>query len=277
MPFVSCNSDDDTHELVIDAIVGEWYQIEKRQLIDGIEKTIPMTSCEKLNSFNIKKNGTTTCSFYFRNDYDECELDGYKDISWVATTDLSYSFTYEDEDDLISTVKLEGEILTEIYSFTSDGNRVQVINVYSTTPDESGDDEGVVQNLIIGKWRESRFIEKHYEDGVLQKTVNSEPTDTDYFELEFKSDDTFIEFGSVSFNDENGEPVVETHTNVGTYETKENLLIVTIPPDEKGENGTVDEVKYSISGDVIKFYSFEEYTENGIAYKNEYTKEYHRL
>ena len=198
MPFVACSSDDDTSvEPTIDPIVGKWYQIEERLIVDGKETKYSMTACEKMDNFDIKNDGTITSTFYYTDANKECQEDGSEKINWISTAKGTYTFTFIEDDGYTTEVKLEGETLTEIYTYTSGDSKVQDIHVYSMTPDESGDDEGISQeDSIVGKWSLTDDVE------TMDGKVTSEPiSDCEKKSwIEFKADGN----GSSNFYDTNG-------------------------------------------------------------------------
>jgi len=286
MPFISCSSDDVVEAIedaienpAEDALIGEWFLIGKKHIIDGAETIIPLTACDKLDKFVINDDGILIYSSYYKNG-DDCELEGNEEVSWnpKAFEENTYSFRYmEKADGISSVVKLDGKTITETYSYSSGDSTIEVVNIYSTTPDESGDDEGADQYQIIGKWRESKFTEIYYEDGVLQETVESQPTSVDYFEVEFRADATFTSFRSYSHPGSDGEEIVETNSTSGTYEIKGDTIILTNPAEDGEENENyTEQARFSLAGNVLTFYTSNEETINGVVHKDEFIAEYSR-
>lgn len=284
LPFISCSSDDVVGAIEDaienpkeDAIIGEWFLIGKKHIIDGAETTIPLTACDKLDKFVIKDDGILMYSSYYGNG-DDCELEGNEEVFWNAKTfeDKTYSFRYmEEADGISSVVKLDGKTITETYSYPSGDSTIEVVNVYSTTADESGDDEGSDKYQIIGKWRESMSTEKSYVDGEFVGTEVTEASVMDYSEMEFIADGTFTEFGSYSY--ENGGGLeVDTYSDGGTYEVKGDVIVITYPPDENGLEGGSYEVQFSLSRNVLTIITVDEYSYNNIDYKDETTTEFYR-
>src|SRR5690606_21975298 len=116
------------------------------------------------------------------------------------------------------------------------------------------------QDLLIGKWRESKETIKRYKDGKLEETTVEEASDTNYVELEFRVDGTFSEFESDSYGDGYGGIDIDTYSNEGTYEVNNSKVVTTYASDEgdegdegeEGEEGEVNEgVAFSLSENVL--------------------------
>jgi len=97
--------------------------------------------------------------------------------------------------------------------------------------------------------------------------------------LDFKADGTFTEFVSEVYlsNGDSGEEIVETSTSGGIYELKGDIIIITYPPNEDGEEAEVLEMPYSVSANTLTIISVDEYSYDDIDYKDETTIEFHRL
>src|SRR5690606_15200702 len=143
----------------------------------------------------------------------------------------------------------------------------------------SNDDDNGGQATVIGKWRESKSTEKSFENGEYVDTKVTETTTKEYFELDFKADGTFTEFVSEVYlsNGDSGEEIVETSTSGGIYELKGDIIIITYPPNEDGEEAEVLEMPYSVSANTLTIISVDEYSYDDIDYKDETTIEFHRL
>lgn len=152
---------------------------------------------------------------------------------------------------------------------------VAVMPFISCSSDDDSSNGG--QDAIVGKWRESKFTEKYYEDDVLRDTVVSLPTSTDYYEVEFKADRTFTNLESDSYINENGEEIVETISGGGTYEIKGDSIIL-IYLDEESEAGETysENAKFSISENILTFHTSDERTEQVVVFRGEYEIEYTR-
>ncbi|MDG3584168.1 lipocalin family protein [Galbibacter pacificus] len=261
MSFVACSSDDDnSQEPTIDPIVGKWYQIEERQIVNGEETTFLMNACEKMDNFDIKEDGTILSTFHYRDVNDECQKDGSQNIDWMISAEGVYTFTYIEDDGYTTEVKLEGETLIETYTYTSGDSSVQDIHVYSMTPDESGDDEGVQQeDPVIGKWQYTKAIE--YMDGEQQPSELSECEKQST--IEFKVDGTLTS----EFFDEDGTDCVSQGVDNLQWENKGEGVYET-----RYENG--DKYTAKITFNKNTFTSEETYVDGENTYTNvdTYTK-----
>ncbi|WP_335966832.1 lipocalin family protein [Galbibacter sp. PAP.153] len=261
MSFVACSSDDDnSQEPTIDPIVGKWYQIEERQIVNGEETTFLMNACEKMDNFDIKEDGTILSTFHYRDANDECQKDGSQNIDWMISAEGVYTFTYIEDDGYTTEVKLEGETLIETYTYTSGDSSVQDIHVYSMTPDESGDDEGVQQeDPVIGKWQYTEAIE--YMNGEQQSSELSECEKQSI--IEFRVDGTLIS----EFFDEDGTDCVSQGVDNLQWENKGEGVYET-----RYENG--DKYTAKITFNKNTFTSEETYVDGENTYTNvdTYTK-----
>src|SRR5690606_13189861 len=154
---------------------------------------------------------------------------------------------------------------------------VAVMPFISCSSDDDSSNGG--QDAIVGKWRESKSTEKSFENGEYVDTKVTETTSNEYFELDFKADGTFTEFVSEVYlsNGDSGEEIVETSTSGGIYELKGDIIIITYPPNEDGEEAEVQEMQYSVSANTLTIISVDEYSYEDIDYKDETTIEFHRL
>ncbi len=108
---------------------------------------------------------------------------------------------------------------------------------------------------IVGTWLEASSSTEVFTNNVSDGTITETVDAGNFIRITFNADGTFSELQSYSYSD-NGDLVVQTSTDIGTYSISGNLLSVIYDGDDAGTiEFTLGETKL-----VIKY--VEEFTEN---------------
>lgn len=125
--------------------------------------------------------------------------------------------------------------------------------VFATTLSTSCSEEYV--SPVVGTWLQTSSSTEEFTNNV-SDGITSDTFDADnVFRITFNADGTFNDFSSYSYTD-NGDVIVETSTDSGTYSTFGNLLTVTY-------DGDTETAEFTLSGTHLGIVHIEEFTENG--------------
>ena len=142
------------------------------------------------------------------------------------------------------------------------------VEAFATTLPTScnSDGEGL---SIVGTWLQASGATEEFtnnvSDGIATDTIDA----NNFIRITFYADGTFDDLKSYSYT-ENGDVIVETSTDVGTYSVSGNLLSVAYD----GE-GT-QTVEFTLSGTQLGIAHIEEFTENGNQKRLVILTTYHR-
>ncbi|BFP39446.1 hypothetical protein FGF1_02910 [Flavobacteriaceae bacterium GF1] len=142
------------------------------------------------------------------------------------------------------------------------------VEAFATTLPTScnSDDQGP---SIVGTWLQASGTTEEFtnnvSDGMATDTIDA----NNFIRITFYADGTFDDLKSYSYT-ENGDVIVETSTDVGTYSVSGNLLSVAYD----GE-GT-QTVEFTLSGTQLGIAHVEEFTENGNQKRLVILTTYHR-
>lgn len=110
---------------------------------------------------------------------------------------------------------------------------------------------------IVGTWLEASSSTEVFTNNVSEGTITETVDAGNFIRITFHADGTFDDLQSYSYSD-NGDLVVQTSTDIGTYSIKGNLLTVTYD----GETDT-GPVEFTLSETQLVIEYVEEFTENG--------------
>ncbi|UII76428.1 lipocalin family protein [Flagellimonas sp. HMM57] len=110
---------------------------------------------------------------------------------------------------------------------------------------------------LVGTWLQSSSSTEEFTNNV-SDGITTDTFDADnVFKITFNTDGTFSDFSSYSYTD-NGDVIVETSSDAGTYSVIGNLLSVTYD----GETDT-ETAEFTLSKTRLGIVHVEEFTENG--------------
>ena len=125
--------------------------------------------------------------------------------------------------------------------------------------------DDAVPQTIVGDWILVSSNTTQFINGTQDYSEDFVVNQDNYSRLSFLADGTYIEFTSYTYTDINGDTVVDTDTDSGTYITNGNLLSISY------DNGPdVFNIEYIISGNQLDTFFFEEYVFNGDVFREEY-------
>ena len=135
-----------------------------------------------------------------------------------------------------------------------------VFTLLFSCPSDDDAPQAIVGDWILVTSNVTEFIngtQDYYEDVVVDQD--------NYSRLSFLADGTYIEFNSYTYIDINGNIVVGTETDSGTYNTNGNVLSISYDNDP-----VFFDIEYSISGNQLDTFYFEEDVFNGDVFREEY-------
>lgn len=137
-----------------------------------------------------------------------------------------------------------------------------------STSCKSDDDGG--EPSIVGTWLEASSSTEEFtnnvSDGITTETIDAD----NFIRITFNADGTFSDFSSYSYT-VNGEVIIETSTDSGTYSVSGNVLSFTYDGDTDTET-----VEFTLSATQLSFDYVEEFTENGDQKRYVTTSTYNR-
>ena len=110
---------------------------------------------------------------------------------------------------------------------------------------------------IVGAWLEASSSTEVFTNNVSEGTITETVDAGNFIRITFHADGTFSDLQSYSYT-EDGDLVVQTSTDIGTYSISGNLLFVVYD----GETDT-GPVEFTLSRTQLVIEYVEEFTENG--------------
>ncbi|UOY05807.1 lipocalin family protein [Muricauda sp. SCSIO 64092] len=110
---------------------------------------------------------------------------------------------------------------------------------------------------IVGTWLEASSSTEVFTNNVSDGTITETVDAGNFIRITFNADGTFSDLQSYSYT-ENGDVVVKTSTDVGTYSINGNMLFIVY--DGETDTGTVE---FTLRGAQLVIEYVEEFTENG--------------
>lgn len=122
----------------------------------------------------------------------------------------------------------------------------------------NSDDDSSDAPSIVGVWlttgSNTEEFTNNVSDGTSPNTINND----NFSRLTFNTDNTFIDYSSDSFVDSsNGQTIIETSTDPGTYTISGNSLFITYDGDTD-----IEEVEFSLSTNILTTIFTEEYVDS---------------